>query len=178
MQTALEFPTCEKCLYRLTFIQFCSVGRCAPLQHNKIKIQRTLQRVFNTTSIWLAFDQAFENNKTCWNKKKYSEEWSSNLVKQTLQKTISGGKDQLKTTPTEHQKNKTRSHDNPTILLQYSGNPTQNFASKLKKLCNTQVVFITRKLRSCLKSQVVYKRKCNVCGSIYAGQTSRHFTTR
>ena len=47
----------------------------------------------------------------------------------------------------------------------------------------------TRKLRSCLptlkssfdrdlKSHVVYEIKCNGCGSIYVGQTSRHVTTR
>ena len=40
----------------------------------------------------------------------------------TLEKIISGGKDQLRTTPKEHQKSKTRSHDKPTIFLQYRGN--------------------------------------------------------
>ena len=81
------------------------------------------------------------------------------------------------------------STDKPTIFLQYRGNLTQNFASKPKKLCELQVVFTTRKLRSCLptlkssfdrdlKSHVVYEIKCNGCGSIYVGQTSRHVTTR
>ena len=52
-----------------------------------------------------------------------------------------------------------------------------------------QVVFMTRKLRSCLptlkssfdrdlKSHVVYEIKCNECGSIYVGQTIRNVTTR
>ena len=108
-------------------------------------------------------------------------------MNQTSEKIISGVKDHLKTTPKEHQKSKTRSHDESTILLQYRGNLTQNFASKLKKLCNLQVVFITRKLRSCfpilkssfprdLKSHVVYEIKGNGCGSIYVGQTSWHVT--
>ena len=121
--------------------------------------------------------------------KQYPEEWSSKIVNQTLEKIISGGKDQLRTTPKEHQKSKTKSNDKPTIFLQYRGNLTQNFASKLKKLCELQVVFTTRKLRSCLptlkssfdrdlKSHVVYEIKCNGCGSIYVGQTSRHVTTR
>ena len=111
------------------------------------------------------------------------------FVNQTLEKIISGGKDQLRTTPKEHQKSKTKSNDKPSIFLQYRGNLTQNFASKLKKLCELQVVFTTRKLRSCLptlkssfdrdlKSHVVYEIKCNGCGSIYVGQTSRHVTTR
>ena len=54
----------------------------------------------------------------------------------------------MRTTPKEHQKSKTRSYDKPTIFLQYRGNLTQNLASKLKKLCELQVVFTTRKLRT------------------------------
>ena len=99
-------------------------------------------------------------------------------------KIISGGKDQLRTTPKEHQKNKTKSIDKLTIFLQKRGNLTQNFASKLKKLCELQVVFTKRKLRSCLptlksffdrdlKSHVVYEIKCNVCGSIYVGHSRK-----
>ena len=110
-------------------------------------------------------------------------------MNQTLEKIISGGKDQLGTTPTEHQKSKTKSIDKPTIFLQYRGNLTQNFASKLRKLCELQEVFTTRKLRSCLptlrssfdrdlKSHVEYEIKYNGCGSIYVEQTSRHLTTR
>ena len=110
-------------------------------------------------------------------------------MNQTLEKIISGGKDQLRTTPKEHQKSKTRSYDKPTIFLQYRGNLTQNFASKLEKLCELQVVVTTRKLRSCLptlkpsfdrdlKSHVVYVIKRNGCGFIYFWQTSRHVTTR
>ena len=161
---------------------------CAPLQQKNV-IQGTVHRVLNATSNLLAFDQALEKNKTCWTKNQYPEEWSSEIVKQTLEKIKSWGKDQLRTTPKERQKSKTRSYDKPTIFLQYRGNLTQNLASKLKKLCELQVVFTTRKLRSCLptlkssfdrdlKSHVVYEIKCNGCGSIYFGQTSRHVTAR
>ena len=138
---------------------------------------------------WPSISQALEKNKTCWTKNQYPEEWSSKILNQTLEKIISGGKDQLRTTPKEHQKSKTKSFDKPTIFLQYRGNLTQNFASKLKKLCELQVVFTALKLRLCLptlksffdrdlKSHVVYEIKCNGCGSIYVGQTSRHVTTR
>ena len=72
---------------------------CAPLQHKKNVIQGTVHRVFNATSNWLAFDQALEKNKSCWTKNQYPEEWSSKIVYQTLEKIISGGKDQLRTTP-------------------------------------------------------------------------------
>ena len=138
---------------------------------------------------WLAFDQALEKNKYCWTKSQYPEDWSSKIVNQTLEKIISGGKDQLRTTPKKHQQNKTRSYDKPTIFQQYRCNLPQNLLSKLKKFCELQMVFITRKLRSCLptlkssfdrdlKSHVVNEIKCNWCGSIYVGQTSGHVTTR
>ena len=61
-------------------------------------------------------------------KNQYPEEWSSNIVNQILEKIISGGKDQLRTTPKEHQKSKTKSIDKRTIFLEYRGNLTQNFA--------------------------------------------------
>ena len=56
-------------------------------------------------------------------------------------------------------------------------------------MCDIQINFTTRKLRTCLttlkspfdknlKSHVVYKVTCNGCISIYVGQTSRHVTAR
>ena len=74
-------------------MKFCS---CAPLQHKKNVIQGTVHRVFNATFSCLAFDQALEKIKTCWIKNQYPEEWSSKIVNQTLEKIISGGKDQLR----------------------------------------------------------------------------------
>ena len=43
-------------------------------------------------------------NKTCWKKNQYPEEWSSKIVKHTLEKVTCGGKDLLRTTPKGHQK--------------------------------------------------------------------------
>ena len=97
---------------------------CAPLQHKKNVIQVKVHRVFNAISNWLAFDQALEKNKTCRTKNQYPEEWSSKIVNQTLEKIISGDKDQMITTTKENQKNKTRSYDKPTVFLKYRGNIT------------------------------------------------------
>ena len=91
---------------------------CAQVQHKQNVIQGTVHMVFNATSNWLAFDKALEKNKTCWTKYQYPEDWSSKIVNQTLEKIISGGKDQLRTTLREHQKIKTRSYDKPTIFQQ------------------------------------------------------------
>ena len=97
---------------------------CALLQHKKNLIQGTVHSVFNATYNWLAFDQTLEKSKTCWTKNQYPEDWSSKIVNQTIEKTISGGNDQLRTTPKKHQKSKTRSYDKPNIFLQYRGNLT------------------------------------------------------
>ena len=128
---------------------------CAPLQLMKNVIQGRVHRVFNATSNCLAFDQTLEENKTCWTKNQYQEEWSSKTLNQNLEKIING-KAQLRTrkTPKQHQKNKTRSQDMPTIFLQNRGNLTQSFANKLKKLCESQLVFITQKLRSSLPNHL------------------------
>ena len=106
----------------------------------------TVHRVSNATFNWLVFDQALEKNKTFGTKNQYQEKWSSKILNQTLEKIINGGKDQLRTTLTEHQKNKTRSYDKPCFFLQYRGILIQNFASKLKKLFEFQMAFTTRKL--------------------------------
>ena len=100
---------------------------CAPLQHKKNVIQGTVYRNFNATSSWFAFDQALQLNKTCWIKNQYPEDWSSKIVNQTLEKIISGGKDQFRTTSKEHQKNKTRFYDKPNITLQHRDTLTQKF---------------------------------------------------
>ena len=89
--------------------------------------QVKVHRVSNAASDWLTFDQAVEKNVTSCTKNQYPEELSSKIVNQTLEKIISGGEDQLRTTPKEPQKNKTRSLDKPTVLLQYRGNFTQKF---------------------------------------------------
>ena len=123
---------------------------CTFLQHKKNMIQGTVHRVFNATSNWLAFDQALEKNKTCWTKNQYPEDWSSEIVNQTLEEIKRASRDQLRTTPKEHQKSKTRSYDKPTIFRQHISNLTQNFARKLKKLRELQVVFTTRILGLCL----------------------------
>ena len=64
----------------------------------------SMDSVLNATSNWLAFDKAFEKNKTCWTKNQYADEWSSKIVNQNLEKIIFGSKDQLKTTLKELQK--------------------------------------------------------------------------
>ena len=95
------------------------------------------------------------------------------------------GKCHSKTTPKRHHLKKVKSLNNrepkPRFFVQYRGNITQNFACRLKKLCDIQIIFTTRKLRTCLptlkslvdknlKSHLVYKVTCNGCNSIYVAK--------
>ena len=59
--------------YRRKILNFSSY---AQLQHKKNVIQGTVHRVFNATSDLLAFDQALEENRTCWIKNQHPDKWS------------------------------------------------------------------------------------------------------
>ena len=76
------------------------------------------------------------------------------------------------------------------VYIEYRGKITEKFASSLRKSkapCN--VVFTTRKLRSCLlplkpqiekemRSFLVYHITCPRCNASYVGQTMRHLLSR
>ena len=123
----------------------------------------------------------------------YPTEWSSSIVNETLDKSVK--KENFSAKPPKNEQHlKTTKIPNknelkPTFFVQYRGNPTEYVASSMKKLCDIQLIFRTRKLRNCLptlklpfdknlKSHVVYRVTCNACSFINAGQTGRHVTTR
>ena len=152
-------------------------------------IQGTVHRIFNATSDWQSFDVPLKKNQEIWTENQYPTEWSSSIVNETLDKIIAKEKITAKPPQNEHHLKKAKSLNNrepkPRFFVQYRGKITQKFASRLKKLCDIQIIFTTRKLRTCLptlklpfdknlKSHVVYKVTCNECSSIYVGQTSRH----
>ena len=75
------------------------------------------------------------------------------------------------------------------LCSSYRGRVSEQFGKNLKKLCNINVVFTTKKLRSCLmslkaavpvalKSKVIYEILCPSCGRAYIGQTARHLQVR
>ena len=166
---------------------------CAPLQHKRIVIQVTVHRISNATSDWQSFDVALEKNQDVWTENQYPTEWSSSIVNETLDKIVTKEMVTAKPPQNEQHLKKAKSLNNKEpklrFFVQYRGNITKIFANRLKKLCDIQIIFTTRELRTCLptlksafdknlKSHVVYKVTCNGCGSIYVCQTSRHVTTR
>ena len=73
--------------------------------------------------------------------------------------------------------------------MQYRGNPSQLSAAKFRQISEAQIIFTTRKIKTCLpslktsfarklRSKVAYKLTCSGCNSTYVGQTVRHLATR
>ena len=127
---------------------------CAPLQHKRNVIQGTVHRIFNATSDWQSFEVALKKNQDIWTENQYPTEWSSSIVNGTLDKIVTKKKVTAKPPQNEHNLKKVKSLNNrePKLrfFVQYRGNITPNFASRLKQLCDIQIIFTTRKLRTCL----------------------------
>ena len=77
----------------------------------------------------------------------------------------------------------------PLLTMQHRGNPSQLLAAKVRLISGAQIIFTTRKFKTCLpslktsfarelRSKVVYKLTCSGCNSTYVGQTVRHLATR
>ena len=162
---------------------------CAPLQHKKNIIQGTVHRLFRCTSDWKSFDEALKTNQEIWFKNQYPESWTARIVNETLE-TLIVGKQKLKDNTSVENPTEKRKHDDiPTFLMQYRGNLSVRLKQKLQKISRLNVIFTTRKLKTCvpslkssfdkdLKSHVVYEISCSGCESTYVGQTCRHVTTR
>ena len=138
----------------------------------------------NATSNWFSFDQALRKYKTCWSKNQYLLEWYLKILNQSIEKMIIWSKDQMKTASKKHQKIETRSHDKPTIFFIIERQLYSKSWIKLTKLCELQVVFMTRLLKfklpalkasfyGDLKFQAKYEIKRKEWRSSYVGQTSR-----
>ena len=167
-----------------TILKFRS---CAPLQYKRNVVEGTVHRIFRSTSTWENFDKAMKINKEQWVDNQYPEKWSDGVVLRTLNKIIDRKTD-TRTTVTSVKEDPLKVSA-PIITLQYRGNASEWFAAKLRQNAGAQVIFTTRKLKTCLpslkspfakdlKSRVVYKLTCSGCNSTYVGQTVRHLTTR
>ena len=126
-------------------------------------------------------------NKEIWERNQYSRHLVENIVKDTINQLRL--KEQRKGhnvgVDLEQQKNTEKKQ----FLLQYRGNISKEFVTKLNKILPVQTIFTIGKLKSCLprlksgfdkdlKSHVVYELTCNGCKSFYVGQTCRHINTR
>ena len=161
---------------------------CAPLQYKRNIIEGTVHRVFRSTSTWEYFDQALEKNRKLWIENQYPKNWSDRVVFETLNKIIKGKKN-LEVKASEPRNVKWLKNSPPLLTMQYRGNPSQLLAAMVRQISGAQIIFTTRKLKTCLpslknsfarelRSKVVYKLTCSGCNSTYVGQTVRHLATR
>ena len=99
-------------------------------------IQGTVHRIFNATSDWQSIDVALKKNQEIWTENQYPTEWSSSIVNETLDKTVTKEKVRAKPPQNEQNLKKVKSLNNrepkPRFFVQYRGNITQNFAKTLK----------------------------------------------
>ena len=127
-------------------------------------------------------------NSEQWLDNQYPESRSSRVASHALEKSIREGKNK-KNMAEKKKHNDYSSDSSPILLVQYRGNHSQTLAKKVRDITNAQIIFTTRKMKTCmrslkssfsseLKSKVVYSLECCECKSIYVGQTVRNLTTR
>ena len=171
-------------LYMDTTLNFRS---CAPLQHKKNIIEGTVHGLLRCTSDWKSFDEALKLYENIWKKNQYPESWLSKVVNKTLEKKIT--QPPKPPAPKTLKQPRVEKVDVPMFFLQCRGNLTQWFREKIRKVAEINVIYTTRKLKTCLptlksafdkslKSHVVYEITCCGCNSTYVGQTCRPITTR
>ena len=128
-------------------------------------------------------------NEEIWEGNQYSRHWVGNIVKDTInQLRMKERRKRYRYNPGVAVKQQGNT-EKQQFVLQYRGNFSIEFVKKLKKIHLVQMIFTTRKHKSCLpslkfsfdkdlKSHVVNEITCDGCKSIYVGQTCRHITTR
>ena len=106
---------------------------------------------------------------------------------ETLNKILEGKKSEVKAS--EPRNDKWLKDSTPLPTMQYRGNPSQLLAANVRLISGAQIIFTSRKLKTCLpflkssfarelRSKVVHKLTCSGCNSTYVGQTVRHLATR
>ena len=158
------------------------------MQCKRNVIEGTVHRVFRSTSTWEYFDQALEKNRKQWIENQYPKNWSDRVVFEILKKIIEEKKN-LEVKASEPRNDKWLKDSPPLPTMQYRGNRSQLLAAKVRLIFGAQIIFTTRKLKTCLpslktsfarelRSKVVYKLTCSGCNSTYVGQTVLHLATR
>ena len=108
-----------------------------------------------------------ETNRAKWLTNQYPESWYAKVTADARCKIFEGKRKPLDSESSLSTESP-QGVKPPMLMVQYKGYQSQYFASTLQNLNNTQVVFTTRKLESCLpslksaisndlKSRLVYK---------------------
>ena len=130
----------------------------------------------------------WKKNRKQWIENQFPKNWSDRVVFESFIKIIEGKKN-LEVKASEPRNDNWLKDSPPLLTMQYRGNPSQLLAAKVRLISGAQIIFTTRKLKTCLpslktsfarelRSKVVYKLTCSGCNSTYVGQTVRHLATR
>ena len=162
---------------------------CAPIQHKKNIVERTVHRVFKSTSTWQNFDKALKETEINWLKSQYPESWIFKIITDALQKITRKRRLKNESEKVQLTGQKLSPKDvKPLFFLQYRDNIRLQLKRKLEKNVQLTTIFTTRKLCTFLPSlkssfdrnpkSHVYKICCCGCSSTYIGRTCRHLDTR
>jgi len=156
----------------------------APKKYKRNVVQGFIHRIFNATSTWSAMIEGCEKAKAILLKNQYPEQFFEPIIFQTLEKLIAK-KEVLQLQEPEQDK-----MDMKMVFVQYRGNETDKFVTRLKASgAPCKIVLTLRKIKTMLPplkekvpkeliSNVIYKFKCSGCTSTYVGQTVRHLNAR
>ena len=100
-------------------------------------IHGKLNKISNATSGWQSFDVAPQKTQEVWTENQYRTEWSSSIVNETLDKTVTNEKVTAKPPKDEFLKTSkilNKFQLKPIIYLPYRGNIIQTFARRMKKI--------------------------------------------
>ena len=146
----------------VTILNFRS---CSPIQYKRSVIEGTAHRVFRSTSTWEEYDKAMKST--------VNSDWITNIRKVGRRglrlKPLKRSSGRAKTKRTWLRKKKPcyyNSDSPPILMVQYRVNHTQTLAKKVRDITNAQIIFTTRKMKTCtptLKSSLSTELKSKWC---------------
>ena len=157
----------------------------APRRYKRSVVSGFVHRIYRACSTWQYVCDSIDKAKAVLEKNQYPPLFYEPIIAETVNKLRESTK------PTKNPAtNSTDAQQKHRMLLQYRGQPTDQFVKQLKK-CGApgQVILTLRKLKTylpslkaptpmLLKSNVIYQITCPRCETCYVGKTSRHTGTR
>ena len=122
-----------------TILNCCS---CAPQQHKKSIIQKTIHRLFRATSNWEAFHEALTKNEEIWEGNQRPRHCVGNIVKDTINQL------RMKEQRKRHRYNagvavkQQENTEKQQFVLQYRGNISNQFVKKFSPLGKLRAVYL------------------------------------
>ena len=153
-----------------------------PLKYKKSVVSGLIHRVHRACSNWHNFHESLKKAKIILESNQYPKSFYDPIIKKTLNNILT------KSDKKEDEDNE--EEEQKMVFVSYRGKVSERFEQSLMKLkAPCKIIFMLKKLKSCLpslkpqveksfKSGVVYQIKCSRCSACYVGQTTRHLIYR